>query len=69
MAGKGEKNSAVTCHCQPGYLIDDQRCDYVHHPAVVRLNQGYDWIDVLISAVTLAVAALPEEFSSIHGLF
>ena len=28
----------------------------------VRLRQGYGWLDALVSAVTLAVAALPEEF-------
>jgi len=30
--------------------------------AFVRLRQGYGWVDALVSAVTLAVAALPEEF-------
>ena len=30
--------------------------------ALVRLWQGHGWLDALMSAVTLAVAALPEEF-------
>jgi P-type Ca2+ transporter type 2C len=30
--------------------------------ALVRLRQGYGWLDAFLSAVTLAVAALPEEF-------
>ncbi len=30
--------------------------------AAVRLRQGHGWVDALVSAVTLAVAALPEEF-------
>jgi Ca2+-transporting ATPase len=29
--------------------------------AVVQLRQGHTWVDALVSAVTLAVAALPEE--------
>ncbi len=30
--------------------------------AAIRLNQGHGWVDATLSAVTLAVAALPEEF-------
>lgn len=30
--------------------------------AVVRWRQGHGWVDALVSAATLAVAALPEEF-------
>lgn len=30
--------------------------------AVVRVQQGHGWVDALVSATTLAVAALPEEF-------
>jgi Ca2+-transporting ATPase len=30
--------------------------------AAVRLGQGHGWLDAFLSAVTLAVAALPEEF-------
>lgn len=30
--------------------------------AFVRWRQGYGWVDALVSAATLAVAALPEEF-------
>jgi Ca2+-transporting ATPase len=30
--------------------------------AVVRLQQGHGWLDAFVSAATLAVAALPEEF-------
>jgi Ca2+-transporting ATPase len=30
--------------------------------AVVRLQEGYGWADAIVSAATLAVAALPEEF-------
>lgn len=30
--------------------------------ALVRVTQGHGWLDALISAATLAVAALPEEF-------
>jgi Ca2+-transporting ATPase len=37
--------------------------------AGVRLRQGYGWLDALVSAVTLAVAALPEEFPVIFTFF
>lgn len=35
----------------------------------VRLWQGYGWLDALLSAVTLAVAALPEEFPVVYTFF
>ena len=37
--------------------------------AVVRLRQGYGLVDALVSAVTLAVAALPEEFPVVFTFF
>lgn len=37
--------------------------------AYVRLRQGYGWVDALVSAVTLAVAALPEEFPVVFTFF
>jgi Ca2+-transporting ATPase len=37
--------------------------------AVVRLGQGYGWVDALVSAVTLASAALPEEFPLVFTFF
>jgi len=37
--------------------------------AVVRLRQGSGWSDALVSAVTLAVAALPEEFPVVFTFF
>jgi Ca2+-transporting ATPase len=37
--------------------------------AVVRLRQGYGWVDALVSAATLAVAALPEEFPVVFTFF
>lgn len=37
--------------------------------AVVRLWHGHGWIDALLSAVTLAVAALPEEFPVVYTFF
>ncbi len=37
--------------------------------AVVRLGQGHGWLDALLSAITLAVAALPEEFPVVFTLF
>jgi len=37
--------------------------------AVVRLHQGYDFVDAILSAVTLAVAALPEEFPVVFTFF
>ncbi len=37
--------------------------------AFVRLRQGYGWADALVSAVTLAVAALPEEFPVVFTFF
>ena len=37
--------------------------------AVVRVRQGYGWLDALVSAVTLAVAALPEEFPVVFTFF
>src|SRR5688572_10047289 len=30
--------------------------------AAARLVQGYGWLDAVVSAVTLATAAIPEEF-------
>ena len=35
----------------------------------MRLYQGYGWLDALISAVTLATAAIPEEFSVVFTFF
>jgi Ca2+-transporting ATPase len=37
--------------------------------AAVRLRQGHGWVDALVSAVTLAAAALPEEFPVVLGFF
>ncbi|HXK23501.1 MAG TPA: HAD-IC family P-type ATPase, partial [Myxococcota bacterium] len=37
--------------------------------ALVRLHQGYGAVDALVSAATLAVAALPEEFPLVFGFF
>jgi Ca2+-transporting ATPase len=37
--------------------------------ALVRLHQGYGWIDALVSAVTLAIAALPEEFPVVFTFY
>ncbi|MBI4638691.1 MAG: cation-transporting P-type ATPase [Candidatus Rokubacteria bacterium] len=37
--------------------------------AVARLRQGYGWLDALVSAVTLASAALPEEFPVVFTFF
>lgn len=37
--------------------------------AFVRLRQGYGWVDALVSAVTLAVAAIPEEFPVVFTFF
>ena len=37
--------------------------------AVIRLWHGHGWIDALLSAVTLAVAALPEEFPIVYTFF
>ena len=37
--------------------------------AMVRLRQGYGWVDALLSASTLAVAALPEEFPVVFTFF
>jgi Ca2+-transporting ATPase len=37
--------------------------------AVVRLRQGEGWADAVVSAVTLAVAALPEEFPVVFAVF
>jgi len=37
--------------------------------AVVRLRQGHGWLDAALSAITLAVAALPEEFPVVFTLF
>lgn len=37
--------------------------------AFVRLRQGYGWVDALVSALTLAVAALPEEFPVVFTVF
>jgi len=37
--------------------------------AVVRLRQGFGWLDALVSAATLATAALPEEFPVVLTVF
>ncbi len=37
--------------------------------ALVRVRQGYGWGDALLSAITLAVAALPEEFPVVFTFF
>jgi Ca2+-transporting ATPase len=37
--------------------------------AAVRLYQGHGWLDALISAVTLATAAIPEEFPVVFSFF
>jgi Ca2+-transporting ATPase len=37
--------------------------------AFVRLRQGYGWVDAVVSAATLAVAALPEEFPVVFTFF
>ncbi len=37
--------------------------------AFVRWRQGYGWLDALVSAATLAVAALPEEFPMAFTFF
>ncbi len=37
--------------------------------AAVRLAQGFGWADALVSAATLAVAALPEEFPVVLAVF
>lgn len=37
--------------------------------AAVRLWHGHGWIDALLSAVTLAVAVLPEEFPVVYTFF
>jgi P-type Ca2+ transporter type 2C len=37
--------------------------------AVARLHQGYGWIDAMVSAASLAVAALPEEFPVVLTVF
>jgi P-type Ca2+ transporter type 2C len=37
--------------------------------AAIRLYQGHTWLDALISAVTLATAAIPEEFPVVFTFF
>lgn len=37
--------------------------------AIVRLQQGHGWVDALLSAAMLAVAALPEEFPVVYTFF
>lgn len=37
--------------------------------AGVRLRQGYGWLDAVVSAVTLATAAIPEEFPVVFTFF
>lgn len=36
---------------------------------ITRLIQGHGWVDAVISAVTLAIAALPEEFPVVFAFF
>ena len=37
--------------------------------AAIRLWHGHGWIDALLSALTLAVAVLPEEFPVVYTFF
>lgn len=37
--------------------------------ASIRISQGYGWVDALLSALTLAVAAIPEEFPVVLTFF
>jgi len=37
--------------------------------ALVRLREGYGWVDALVSAASLAIAALPEEFPVVLTVF
>lgn len=37
--------------------------------AAVRIYQGYGWLDAILSAATLAVAAIPEEFPVVFTFF
>jgi Ca2+-transporting ATPase len=37
--------------------------------AFVRLRQGFGWLDAIVSAATLGVAALPEEFPVVLAVF
>lgn len=37
--------------------------------AAIRLNQGHSWLDASISALTLATAAIPEEFPVVFTFF
>jgi Ca2+-transporting ATPase len=37
--------------------------------AIVRVAQGHGWLDALLSAVTLAAAAIPEEFPVVFTFF
>ncbi|HMQ10535.1 MAG TPA: cation-transporting P-type ATPase [Oligoflexia bacterium] len=37
--------------------------------ATIRIYQGYSWLDALLSAATLAVAAIPEEFPVVFTFF
>jgi Ca2+-transporting ATPase len=37
--------------------------------AIVRLREGHGWIDALVSAASLAIAALPEEFPIVVAVF
>jgi Ca2+-transporting ATPase len=37
--------------------------------ALVRVGQGHGWLDAIVSAATLAVAALPEEFPVVLAVF
>jgi Ca2+-transporting ATPase len=37
--------------------------------AIVRLREGFGWVDAIVSAATLAVAALPEEFPVVLTVF
>jgi Ca2+-transporting ATPase len=37
--------------------------------AIVRIYQGHGWFDAILSAATLAVAAMPEEFPVVFSFF
>jgi len=63
------KTAALSASCQSNLRQFGVALAMCAVLAAVRLWQGHGWIDALLSAVTLAVAALPEEFPVVYTFF
>lgn len=68
-AGEHERTPLQTAISNLVVLLMAAACVLCLILAGVRLRQGHGWVDALVSAATLAVAALPEEFPVVFTMF